>query len=325
MGTFLVTPRMDPALRARVERAVSRGARARFAMKELGMAHAPFRERGGMRGARLFPVVVALLVAVLAGAGVLHDRRAMEADRRALLAALGARRAALPTGLDRLLAADRLLAVSAVDLPDHVAPALRGPGALDAALRRPALYVHGVAAELRDPLKIDVAARTSTKDAFLVCLLQPPPSPAEKDMLPRVRGVYFGGAKVDTETASVRRLAEARLALAALRPAFEETARGTTDRGVLRVLRRDLDAVPVEQARRAALAELLLIVADDPADPAQPTREARVTMVDLGSGEVLLRLRRRPADQGTSSMASLHRADLEGCDLALGVRRAVAE
>ena len=51
-----------------------------------------------------------------------------------------------------------------------------------------------------------------------------------------------------------------------------------------------------------------------------PTDLARVSIVDLAEGKVLLRVTRKARDPGKSAAASLYRDQLEGCDLGLAVR-----
>jgi hypothetical protein len=319
MGTFLATDKMNPALRARVERAVSHRVRAKHHAAELGLDR-PFASGERIRFARLFPVLVALILGVASVVVVTLDKRAVERERAALLGAVSAHRAEMPKGYDGFLATvDRWIADGASDLPDTIDPSLRAPGALDALLQRPAVYLRGPEADLRNPAKIDDAAKASTKDAFLVCLLHPPPSSSEKDRLAKVRGVYFDGAKVDEETANVRRLADARAGLTLLGPSFETNARAAKERVVLAKLKREIDTTPFDRTKRAAVAEVLLLVTDI------PHGDARVALVDIVKGKVLYRAKRRIEEQGTSAMASLHRADLEGCSLAMGVRKAVSE
>lgn len=320
MATFLVTPRMNPELRARVERAVSPQARARYKAAGLGMK-SPFASREGFRPARLLPLLALVVLGGLFAAMMIHERRELEAERSALLRELGELRAGLPAGYAGLVAeTDRLLVEAAAEgeEPEVVDPALRPEGAFDAALRRPALYVHAPAAELRNARLVDDAARGSDKDAFLVCLLYPPASTSERDLLAKVRGVYFAGAKVEDETANVRRLAEARLGLAVLAPAFEESVRAAQDRNVLKRLRRDLEKAPVALAKKAAGAEVVLIVADSAGG-------ARVTLVDLAAKKTLLRVRRRAEELALSARASSQREEIEACSLAVAVRRAVTE
>lgn len=319
MGTFLVTERMNPALRARVERAVSHKKRARHHAAALGLKGTfAAAERPGL--SRLWPIAVAAVIGILCAAMVMHDRRTVAAERRALLAALDERRAGFPKGYEGFLATtDRWITLAAreTDAAPVIDPSLRTRAAFDAFLRRPAVYVHAPTAELRDLPKIEDAARGSDKDAFLVCLSSPPPSTTERDLLAKVRGVYFSGAKVDAETANVRRLAEARIGLAAIGPAVESAARTAEDLGPLKKLRKELESAPLDQARKAAAAEVLIMVADGPG------REARVTMVDLLAQKVVLRLKLPIEEQGTSPMASLHREQLEGCSLAVAVRKSV--
>ncbi len=320
MATFLVTPRMNPALRARVERAVSPKARARHKAAGLGMA-SPFASRQEFRPARLLPLLALVVLGGLFAAMVIHERRVLEADRSALLTEIEGLRVGLPPGHEGLIAETERVLVEAAgetDAPEIIDPALRSAGSFDATLRRPALYLRASAAELRDARGIDDAARGSIKDAFLVCLLYPPASTSERDLLVKVRGVYFAGAKVDDETASVRRLAEARIGLAVLAPAFENSVRAAQDRNALKRLRQELQKAPVELAKKAALAELLLIVADGRSG-------ARVTLVDLAGKKTLLRVRRRTEELALSSLGSSHRDELEACSLAVAVRRAVTE
>ena len=81
MATFLVTPRMNPALRARVERAVSGKARARQNAAALGLKGTPFAGGGkGPRFMRLLPLVALLIVGGLVTAAVMTEKREREAD-----------------------------------------------------------------------------------------------------------------------------------------------------------------------------------------------------------------------------------------------------
>lgn len=323
MATFLTTPRMNPGLRARVERAVSGRARARHNAAKVGLK-TPFASRERFRLARLLPLVALLLVVGLGSAAYVHGRRALEAERAALLNALAERRAGLPPGHEAFLAeTDRWVLDAASDSTsaETVDAALKTPGALDAWLSRPAVYVRGEAPELSDGARLDDAARASIKDAFLFCLLHAPPSSSEKDLLHKVRGVYFGGAKVDDQTANVRRLAEARIGLGVLGSSFESAARAAEDVAVLKKLLRELQGSPTDEAKKAAGAELLIVVADSAVKTG--SREARVTLIDLTAKKVLVRARPRVDSRGRSVAAQSHRDDMDGCALAVAVRRSV--
>jgi hypothetical protein len=319
MATFLTTEAMHPALRARVERAVSPRARARLHAGKVGLS-GPFAAGGpGLRWARVFPFAVALVLFLLGYASYRAERRAVAAERASIEGALAEQRARLPAGHEGFVAdTDQWIreAVRDASLPDLVAPALKG--ALDGWLRRPAVYARLPAAEARDARSLDDAARASSKDAFLLCLIRPPASGSERDLLAKVRGTYFGGAKVDEETANVRRLADAHVGLAAVGPTFEGAVRGAAELPELRKLRRGLEAAPVAEAARAAAAELLILVLDE-----GPT-SARVELVDLRARTVVLRLDRRLEEPGSSPAAAVHREALQGCALAGAVRRAAA-
>lgn len=325
MATFLTTPRMSPSLRARVERAVSHRTRAKHHAAKLGL-RSPFASGDRLRLARVLPLVALLLVVGLGSATYVHENRLLEEERAALLAALGERRAGLPAGHEGFLAAvDPWITEAAAGAapPDVIDPTLQEPGALDAWLGRPAVYVRAAAPELRDQHTRGDAVAASIKDAFLVCLMSPPASAEERDLLANVRGVYFGGAKVDEATANVRRLAEAQVGLAVLGPAFEGSVRAAEAPLALKKLRRELQGAPTDGAAKAVAAELLIVVADEPV--ATGARAARVSLVDLGSGKPLLRARLHVPAAGSSPLAALHRAELEGCSLALSVRRALEE
>ncbi len=318
MGTFLTTPRMNPALKARVERAVSRKAAAMHHASALGMSK-PFASRQGFRPIQLAPIFAIVLIGSLFAAMVVHEKRALEEDRAALLHELEELRVGLPAGHEGLIAeTERLIVASSDDVPDLIDPSLRQPGGLDAVLRRPALYVHSSEAALCDKRGIENAALESNKDALLVCLLHPPASMAEPDLLAKVRGVYFAGAKVDDETGTVRRLAEARVGLAVLVPAFETSVREAQDQNTLKKLRRELQKAPVEQGKKAAHAEIMIIGADSMAG-------VRVTLIDLVAKKTLLRVRRRPEAQTWSKLALNNKEAIEGCSVAALVRTVVAE
>ena len=80
-------------------------------------------------------------------------------------------------------------------------------------------------------------------------------------------------------------------------------------------LRRELETAPIAEAARVASAELFIVVVDK-------GEEERVLLVDLASKSVLMRLRRRVEEAGTSPAAVIYREQLQGCALALATRRA---
>jgi hypothetical protein len=320
MGTFLTSPKMNPALRARVERAVSHRLRAKQNAAQLG--YQPFEGRAPFAVARLVPIAALAFVLALGFSMHLSGKRELENERNALLSTLSQRRAGLPAGYQGFVAAtDRVLAEAASEtaLPDFVDPSLNR-SALDTQLQRPAVYVHASATELRDAKKLDDAVGASIKDPFLWCLLRAS-STNERELLGKVKGTYFGGAKLDEETSTVRRLGDARMGLEVLGPTFEEVVRHARDIPTLKRLEKVLAAAPTEHAGKAASAEILIVVSD--AVGPGGAKETRVSVVEIASQRLLLRVRPRVDGDAGGAKAGSHREQVEGCGMALAVRKSV--
>jgi hypothetical protein len=264
---------------------------------------------------RAFPVVLGLVIFGLGYASYRAERRAVAAERASLGGALADARARLPAGHELFIATTDRWIQDAVNDPDHtdrVAPSLKG--SLDAWLHRPAVYLHLPAAEARDAHSLNEAALASGKDAFLLCLRDPPPSGSERDLLNKVRGVYFSGAKVDEQTASVRRLADAHVGLAAVGPTFDTALAAAPGLPELAKLHRALDGAPIADAARAASAEVLIVVADEAAG-------ARVAIVDLSDRSWLLRMSRPFEATKSSPAAQIHHESMALCALAREARK----
>jgi hypothetical protein len=343
VATFLVTDRMNAALRARVERSVSPRARARHASKTAGV-RGSFARRDGAAG-RYIAMGAVALVAVLITSMRWLESRAVEARRSGLFATLATHRQGLPpnhgTFVEKTAQWVRAIASEPADA-DVVSPEIGSPEALGAWLSRPGVYIRGAAPELADASRLNDAATTSIKDAFLLCLLSPPPSSDELDVLAKVNGVYFGGAKVDRQTENVRRLLDARVGLEVLHESFEDQVRGATSLDALKKLERSIAGSTIASAKKAAVSELLIVVVDEvdgvsdvkatgrDVDPLsyraqEGTHHARVALVDLASDSVLLRVRRRVDASELSKRATMHRVAAQGCRLALEARRTAEE
>ncbi|MBK8257887.1 MAG: hypothetical protein IPK82_35120 [Polyangiaceae bacterium] len=322
MATFLTTSRMNPALRARVERSVSYRTRAKHNAGKLGMK-GTFASAQRLRAARLVPFVTLLFVVGLGGAAYVHASRIIQDDRSTLLTTIAEHRAELPQGYQDFFArVDTFLDEISTKTPasDWVDPELKEPGALDAWLGKKAVYVHAPMADLADSHRRDDAAAASDKDAFLYCLMNPPLAQSEKELLNSIRGVYFAGGKVDDETSNVRRLNRTRVGLSVLLPEFEARVQAAEEALALKKLRKDFEAAPTADAAKAAASEVLIAVADEPG-----SKHVRVSIVDLAGMKALVRLRLPiPAVSG-SMLATLHRTDLEGCTAALAVRNQTGE
>lgn len=322
MATFLTTARMNPALAARVARAVSQKARAHHHARELGLK-SRFASSPRVGVSRVLPLVALLFVVGLGSASYVHAARLFEQDRAALVGEIELRRALLPSGHHDFFArVDGFVDEASAEAPpgDRVDPVIQAPGALDAWLGRPAVYVHATSTELRDPRRRDDAADGSDKDAFLYCLASPPADGSEETVLNQVRGVYFAGAQAGDLTPNVHRLAGARGSLSVVSAEFEAKVRAAEETIALRMLRKELEAAPVGAAIGATAAELLIVVADEPSG-----RFARVSLVDLQAKNALVRVRLPIARISKSATAALHRAQIEGCSLAFTLRRRVDE
>ena len=342
MPTFLTTPRMNPALRARIERSVSPRAKAHHRAKETGYRNV-FAGRRRLGAGFFIPLAALVVVLVLVQRMRAEDECAIAHERAAVLFVLEAQRGGLPAAATGFLETTQRQIAEVASGPysgDFVDPELLVPGALDDWLARPSVYIRGATPELGDPSRLAFAASTSIKDAFLMCLVEPAVSHSEHDVMAKIRGVYFAGALVDEATANIRRLDEAREGFAILDPSFEAEVRAADKVTTLKKLGKTLEMAPFAAARIAATAELVIVVADEIDEPTPAPKpapgtsplgyraqegphDARVALIERASGRVLLRVRRRLDASGrTKRGAALYRVAIQGCDLALDVRQA---
>lgn len=323
MPTFLVTSRMAPELAARVEKAVT---------------GRPAAARG-----KVTPRVIALLrlvlvaTAIFGGYTLLSGRRKVQQafvhDRNALLARIDAEAASLtPQELDAVPRASGWLGRLAGPYEgDYVADELKKPGALEATLAAPTVYVRGPLADLTTSAKLAEAAATSVKDGLVVCLLSPPATRNEKEMLEKVRIAFGGGAKLEQATPNVHRLHDAMIGLPFLLPSWSNQVRAASDAEEVARLRVAFERAPIARAKGAAKSELLLAVHDEPGDGQGVTEldgerphDIRLAIVDVKRSVVLLR-QRKHVDPSFISVAKrpTYAAALDGCGVAYDVRKAL--
>ena len=325
MASFLTTPKMDPALAARIEASV----RGRHRLTAAG-ATMPPRLVAVLRFAFVLGVVVLTCWFAIARR---QDRREIDGTKAALLASVHGRAATL-TAEDRGAVARMeswLVRFSGPYEGDLVADELRAPGAITALLARPSVYVRGPIAMFAEPATVAKVAAMSAKDALLLCLLEPPDSHVEKTMLSTVRIAYGRGATMEEHTPKVRRLHDAEVGLPFLLPAWSERVLVAEDPNELLRLRRDFEKAPIEAAKEAVRAGLLLFVMDEQGDGAGPTEldgerahAVRVGIIDLAAARTVLRLRKL-VDPTWISLAkkSEFASGLDGCGLALDVHESV--
>jgi hypothetical protein len=324
VATLLTTRRMSPELAARVEASVS-GRRvapgARLRARSVSMLR--------------FASVLFFLLAV--GAVVLVRQRQLESierERSELLQRIRREVSALAPGdLDTVeRARSWLLAASGPFGGELIADDLRDRQALASLLARPTVYVRGPAGAFRTNDGLYASAAASTTDAFVHCLNDPPTARSEKVVLAQVKRAYSGGERHREATSHVHRLHPALLGLPLLQPSWQEQLESADTELALEKLRRQLERAPLEAARRALEARLLLFVLDEPADTPGPTEldgerahPVRVGVVDLATQKLLLRWRKRVDPAWISEPARAEYASgMDSCVLALDLREAVS-
>lgn len=313
---------MSPELAARVESAVT-GRRV------------DARERAS--SARVVAIVRGLVLLVIVGvaAAIVIGRqraaRQLEADRAAILDSLHARGAGVNDEAKSAVTRDEawLLGSAGAFEGELVDPSLRAPGAFAALLARPAIYVRGPIDSFTGSIGIARATKASTKDALLLCLIDPPSARSESALLVRVRTAYAGGLPFEQRTSNVRELAEAHEALRVLAPAWDQSVRRADDTQELSKLRTELERTPIEQGKQALLASVMIVAMDEPAPANGPPAEldgerphdVRLVVVDLASASVVLRTRKHVDPSGWSvTSRSVYAGALDGCALAFDVR-----
>lgn len=311
MPSFLVNRRMDPALADRVLATV-RGRKP--------------KPGSGVLVRRIVAMarVVLVLTAALAIYSGLTLRRAaqreVETARTRLLEKVQAEAATLePQDRAALARAESWLTRLSGNYDGDV---LGG----DDLLARPMIYVRGPIASFGTSDAIADAAAASYKDALLLCLLEPPTGRSETELLVKVRLARSGAAAVEERTPTVRRLHDLVIGLPLLLPPWSERVRAATDGTELTRLRKELERAPLERAKQAARANVLLVAMDEPGEgnaelDGERPHDVRLALVDLTANQVALRVRRHvdpkwitPAKRPTAAN------DLDGCALAYDVR-----
>lgn len=325
MPTLLVTNKMSPELARRVQASVS--GRKRLAGRKS-------RSPGAVALMRL---VTLLLVAGAVG-GFISLRRRAEDEltrlREDVLSSVGKAARTLTLEDRRTLPRiERALSRAAgVYEGDWVEPALSSGTALAELLQKPLVYVRGAVDAFGTPEAIAETARASQKDAFLLCLVDPPSARTEKALLDRVFVAYSSRHRVDERTPNGYALYEAEAGAPFFAPEFVERVNASKDRRRLEELRRSVESAPLARASEAVKARTLVFVMDEPGDRGKPmeldgerARHVRVGIVDLSNDKVLLRLRKYvdPAWISLKRRAE-YASGLDACALSLDVRAHVS-
>jgi hypothetical protein len=324
MPSLLVTKKMSPELAARVQASVE-GKRARPG------ARVTPRVMGLVRLAMLLAMV---LVAVWLVIAIRRVQKELESQRGELLDRV--RGASAGLGPEDFQAPNRALphlaGASGSYEGDLIAAELTPPGAFARVLARPTVYVRGPLASFSGGARVKESASTSFKDAFVLCLNTPPPQRTEKLLRQKARAAYTGRGEGMKPTEHVTRLFDALVGLPYLGPEWIDRVAHAKSAEELGVLKKDFDRVPVEGAKQAARAEILLFAMDEPGDKGGPSEldgerphDVRVGLVDLKKQRVLLRLRRRVDPSWVSPATRAEFASgIDSCALALDVHAAVS-
>ncbi len=320
MGTFLTTPKMSPELAARVEAAVT----------------------GKPAAAKMSPKVVALLrffgivgfVGIIVWLFVVRRQAALalEANRNEILAQLHEQTSQV-TEKDRAMLPqiEKWVAEQSKEYEgDLIDDSLRGAGMM-ATLSRPIMYIRGPVEGFKTVQGLADMGQTTYRDAFLLCLFDPPAKSTEKTLRDTARVVLAPNSERNKATAHVVRFHNARAGLPYFSPQWEERLRGLDNSRELNEMRKKLNGAMLEESVRAIKARLLLVVMDEPKDGKGPTEidganrhYVRVLLQDLDADKALLRQRKLvdPAWIPTDRRGE-HSNGMNSCELGMEVRAAI--
>ncbi len=323
MPTLLVTKKMSPELAARVKASVEGRGTAP------GAKVAP-RTRSMLRMSAFLIIGGCCLLLALS----LRDfRRETASQRQALLAEV--QRESRDLTPEQLEMPERLhpwlLRLSGLYLGDTVAEELRLPGAFEATLTRPLVYIRGPLADFGSSATVRESAQSSFVDAFVVCLLAPPKTRKEKELRAKARASVIAESEELKRTRHVLRLNDALLGVQFLDGRYEDTVAHAKSPEELAQLRQNWQRLPLSAAKRAVKTPLVLAVMDEPGNKATPAEldgerahDVRVALVDVSTRKLLLLVRRRvdPSGLSAASRAEFARG-VNSCALALDVHEAV--
>ncbi len=317
--TYLTNSKMGPELRARIEASVR------------GKSAASPRISPGIR--TLLRLGAVLLVVGLASFGVVewrYQRQRLQSAKTELLADLGQVKAKLKPAGERLwsTAAAELVRASATYPGDLVDPSLR-PADLASLLERPAVYVRGPVGSFADVASQGPAIAESGKDAFILCLLDPPAGTTEKELLPKVLIAHRRGGAEATGAAQLYRLQDALAARPFLEDAWQERVRSADSLKRVHQLHLKMDRAHLERAVRAVQAEIFIYLLDEPKKPGTASELdgasdhfVRVGILEIEPVRTVLRLRQRVDPSWIASNKRVYLArGLNGCKLAVDIHQ----
>ena len=320
MGTFLTTPKMSPELAARVEAAVT----------------------GKPAAAKMSPKVVALLrfLGIVGFVGIFvwlfvvrrQAALALEANRNELLAQLHEHTSQV-TEKDRAMLThiEKWVAEQSKEYGgDLIDDSVRGDG-MKKTLSQPIMYLRGPVEGFKTLQGLADMGQTTYRDAFVLCLFDPPEKSTEKTLREAARAVLAPSSERNKATAHVVRFHNARAGLPFFAPQWEEKVRALEDSRGLNEMRNKLKKATLEESVKAIKARLLLVVMDEPKDGKGPTEidganrhYVRVLLHDLDADKDLLRQRKLvdPSWIPTDRRGE-HSNGMNSCELGIEVRGAM--
>jgi hypothetical protein len=312
-------------------------------------AEEPIRWRAPLTGTDRWVLAAVTLVATLAGVHTAESAWETRARRDALLAKSVAEAGALSRPEAELLDRVRGWAFEAAtgDTSDFVGH----EGELDALLERPGLYLRAAAPEVTRRGGIADAIRSSTKDGFALCLLDPPASTADADVaVAAMRSPPASPAFAD-RTRKLAPVEAVQRGLRVLTPGWAEEVKAADALGLraLEVEWKSRTDAEITAARGWSSAAYFVAVIDElpagmrapeagsqleesmrtsmlPAVQARP-HEVRVAVFDLETRRPVLRLRRpldAPAFAARTGLPDGAAALSQDCALGAAVRRAAS-
>jgi len=319
--TFLTTPKMDPALAARVEASVTG--------KPVGSGKTVSpRTMALLRFAGIFGAI-----GMIAWIAIVRRQAndALDADRNSLLAQLHEHSSqATESDIKLLPRVENWVREHSGDYEgDLVDDSVRGDN-MAATLANPILYLRGPIEGFKSTQGIIDMAPTTFRDAFVLCLFDPPEKATEKTLRDSAKAVLGNGERVK-KIAHVSRFHVARVGLPFLQPQWEERVKATEDSRQIAEMRRLLKQAALENAVKAMKSRLLLAVMDEPKDGKGPSEidganrhYVRVMLVDMEADKVLLRQRKLvdPAWIPTSRRSD-YANGINSCELGMEIRAAM--
>ena len=317
MPNLLANDRMSAALRARIQESLRTDARARVG----GQSH------GVSRPLRILGAFALVLLCGFLWNSYRQSRVEFRREKAQVLKRLELETQALSQELRRKTAfLDELLEQAQAQYPgDFVDPLVRDVTKLGELLERPLVYVRGAIHEFQTKRERRSTFPEGGPDALIRCLIEPPPSTSESDLLRHLGHVYqpatFRGRFVNMEPAY--------RAFDFIDSDFKTQLESTQAARNLTALSRKLDAAKLREAASAAKAELFVYVLDEPKVKGVPSdldgeaeHDLRFSIVDLSTQKTLVRVRRRVDPEWISEKSRIaYSRELNSCRLAWELRR----